>query len=42
MCWYWKVNATLEQLGRLEALLRSIDNTLRASATQESVEEEEG
>lgn len=29
VCWYWKVNATLAQLARLEAVLRNIDHSLQ-------------
>lgn len=28
VCWYWKVNATIEQLVRLESVLRNIDKNL--------------
>lgn len=28
VCWYWKVNTALEQLVRLEQVLRNIDKNL--------------
>lgn len=28
VCWYWKVNAALDQASRLEALLRNIDQNI--------------
>lgn len=30
VCWYWKVNTALEQLVRLEQVLRNIDKNLIA------------
>jgi hypothetical protein len=35
VCWYWKVNATLEQLARLESVLRNIDKNLLVLAEQQ-------
>lgn len=28
VCWYWKFNAALDQLSRLEGVLRNIDQNL--------------
>jgi hypothetical protein len=34
VCWYWKINAALEQLVRLEELLRSINQNIVVAAKQ--------
>lgn len=34
VCWYWKVNTALDQLARLESVLRNMDKNLVVLADQ--------
>lgn len=44
VCWYWKINAALDQFERLEAVLRNIDRNVlviaQAAAGEEDAEDE--